>query len=227
MAVAVIRIEDRLRGTPGVTHVRVAFVNSSYRDNSFEQGDNPGHWAGEQSLRIGMEGCFFLQRHPDADFQMTIRQGYPLEKRELRYGAQIELVRKACHAFEQPLEALQAKEASDRQLAACVLIARHGQLTANGGDGKEIKGSDLSSAESKLVLKNLAEMKWNDTANNNEYILTKNGALNNLYPINWQAPQVGEKDDAGAVYDKAISNWVEKSQETFRIKRGIIKGASQ
>ena len=85
--VAVVKVEKTLLGVKGLTHIRVGFIPSATTDENDEEELCQGFQCDErsnlasQNLREGQEACFFLKKHPQADFYTFPQGGGPLHKR--------------------------------------------------------------------------------------------------------------------------------------------------
>src|SRR5262245_11795586 len=67
-----LKIEETLRGTKGLTHVRVGFVPMPKVDGGPGRPVGPIRRPGmNPELKVGQEGCFFLARHHEADFYIV------------------------------------------------------------------------------------------------------------------------------------------------------------
>jgi hypothetical protein len=233
--VANVRIEESLHGVKGLTHVRIgyvpnvrAMVNDELQfQGGFAQGGFGGAraWRGGINLVAGQEACFFLQKHPTADFYVMLQYAYPLNKSDLGYDGQLKAVCNVLKAFDKPLEALQAKDASERQLAACALVHRY-RTQRPSHVPVAISNEPIAAEESKLILNALGEMKWG------ELPFDQNGTFsmhNAFYQLGltandgWQQPQPKENEDANVVMTEAVGKWFKANADKYRVQRVVTK----
>jgi hypothetical protein len=229
-----VRIQESLLGAKGLTHIRVGYVPSNQRvhpENFAFQvqrlGGEGKFWRGQINLIQGTEGCFFFQKHPTADFYVMVPMGNPIEKGESTYDAELKAVRKIVGAFEKPIEALKAKEAGDRQLAACALVHRYRQQRNNGG--AVAKQEAIPAEESKLILKTLGEMKWGETPFDPQGMFS----LQNVFwqfqlseNDGWRQPQPKDGEDYNAKMRETVGSWLKENAEKYRIQRMVVSPAT-
>lgn len=230
--IANVRIEDSLAGVQGLTNLRIGFVPTNRPFQSEEFGiqlqRNGRQWRGNVNLVQGQEACFMLQRHPIADFYVLLPYAYPIDKNELTFDADMKAVRNVLKAFREPVKALQAKDASERQLAACALVTRY-RTQRNSNVPVTVTNVPIAADESKLILQALSEMKWGELPFDPNGTFSVQNVFHQLglTPQNgWQQPQPKANEDHNAVMDKAVSDWFKANAETFRIQRLVMKPAS-
>jgi len=223
--VAIVKIEESLLGAQGITHVRVGFTPSqqAMMNEDFgvqQQAKLVRYWRGPANLNDGQEACFFLQRPTGTDFYLPVNMGYPLDKSDVSYPEQLTAVRKILKSVAQPIEALRAKEAADRQLAACALVMKYRTPGTKPNPAFEA----IPAEESKLILNALAEMKWGENP------FDVNGALS-LHSLfyqlrltdkdGWVQPQQKENEDYNAIMSKAVTDWMKNKSSTYRMQRFV------
>ena len=225
--VATIRIEERLSGGKGVTHLRVGFVPTRQALDEDEFGLQPFNaraersWRGHASLSEGQEACFFLRKHATADFHVMSEVGYPLNKSDVNYDNQIKAVRKILKACEDPIAALKTKDAADRQLFACALVLKY-RSQSPYRPAVATANQPIPAEESELILKTLAEMKWGEMPfdENGTYSLhTAFQSLQIAPKDGWQQPAQKENEDYNQIMNTAASKWLKDNAGKYRIQK--------
>jgi hypothetical protein len=230
--IVTIRIRESLRGAKGVTHLRVGFVPMAQSYTQDELGLPFGEsrvWQGGVNLLPGQNACFFLQKHPSADFYVPVPRGYPLDNGRLGYTAEMEQVRKITRALERPLEALRAKEAGDRQFAACALVHRYRQPVRNSGGGMQVEEA-VSAEESRLILEALGGMKWGDTPFDLHGALSLQNVFSQLQIADkdgWRPPAQSGNEDYNTVLTEAAAKWLKANAGTYTVRRLVNSSAKQ
>jgi len=223
--VATLRIIENLNGPRGITHVRVAFVARNRTNLGDEQAfefQNQGRpWNGPAMLSPGQHGCFFLDKHPFGEFYVPTTMGYPLASSDGAYDRHLAAVRNIVKAFNDPLNALQAKEAADRQLAACALVMKY-RLQPAAVNNLAPVPKPISAEESKLIMKALGEMNWGDTP----FDINGRFGLHNVFgqlqltdKDGWQQPEVKDGDDYNTVMNAAAGNWLKSNSGKYSVRR--------
>jgi hypothetical protein len=161
--VAHLKIEDRVRGASGVTQVRVGF--SAEAPALLGPGADTGRTGraitatvavGPQPMGIGLapglEGCFYLAKHPTADFYLLV--GLPVQKKDPGYAKQVDRLKQVARILDEPVEALKSKDLNERFEAAQMILQRY--RTPRGSNMREA----VPDEENKLILVLLAELPW-------------------------------------------------------------------
>jgi hypothetical protein len=233
--VANVRIDESLLGIKGLTHIRIGFVPSARMvmsdDAQFKARLNGVRsWFGGMNLTAGQEACFFLQKHPTADFYVLMQYAYPLDKGDLGYDTDIKAVRNILKAFEKPVEALRAKDAGERQLAACALVMRYRTQTNRAVPVFEqvvpVVNEPIPAEESKLILKALGEMKWGEQPFDVNGTFSLQSAFSQLgigANDGWQQPQQKENEDFNAAMSEALTKWFSANADKYRVQRLAFK----
>lgn len=212
--VANIRIETGVLGARGLTNVRVGFQAVGEPMNRPLRPIRPQF---NMSLKLGQEAIFFLAPHHDADFVIMPNLLQPIEKSAEGYARQLDLVKKLAQMVEKPVEALKAGQASDRLLAAGVLVYRYRRAVPN-----RTKQEAIPAEENRLILKALAEADW--TANDANAAFTARSVFGMLgvgAEHGFTPPRPARGTDYTKAYNEAAQAWLRSNGERFAIKRYV------
>ena len=110
-----IKISDALVAAKGLTTIRLGFVPTPFGVAVSPPPFQP---------RVGMEGCFFLTKHGEADFMLAQGQLTFIDMKNATFDKDIALIKRCVKILEDPDAALKAKNAEDRFLAAAMLVAQ-------------------------------------------------------------------------------------------------------
>jgi hypothetical protein len=179
--IAVVKIEESLKGAKGLTSIRVGFAAKQPQLNppgiqllpaNPAPGGAPGAAvppAAAPNLRIatiarfpqvtlteGQEACFLLKPHEKGDFNVVVNAySAVIDKKAPNAEAQIKQVRELAKFLETPLpKSLDSEKADDRFLAAGLLILKYRTRQNFAVPAKE---EPIDAEESKKILKALAE----------------------------------------------------------------------
>jgi RNA polymerase sigma factor (sigma-70 family) len=177
--IAVIKIEETLKGPKGLTSIRVGFNAKEAPLNPPDVRPVPrvlpvnppgGGFGGnarpaamiarlpQVTLTEGQEACFLLKAHEKGDFSVLLNPHSAnscIDKKARGGGGQIQLVREVAKFLETPLEkSLDAEKSEDRLLAAGLLILKYRTRKDFTVQAKE---EPIDAAESKKILKALAD----------------------------------------------------------------------
>jgi hypothetical protein len=141
--VAIIKVEEMLKGDTRLTHVRLGLPN-------------------QQTLRPGYEACFFLTEHPEEPFflQGVDLYDFPIYKQQnARFTAEVERFRRLGKLLRDPVASLKSANAEDRLLTAAMFISRW-RTFRPAIHAAPAKTTPVDGLSSRLVLKALAEVDW-------------------------------------------------------------------
>jgi hypothetical protein len=176
-------------------------------------------------LDVGKEGIFFLQADSANAWCRQIEDALPIEKSSLRFEDARKVVAAVVKVHADPVAALSADKARDRQFAAVALVARYrtGRPTP---DAKTHVDEPIPAAESRLILGVLAGMKWNDPALDADGIISLPSAFRQLQlseKDGWQQPQPKADENPDDVMGKAVAEWFKNHAAEYRIQRRIVR----
>ena len=207
--IAVVKIKDGVRGIKDEKTLRIGFVPlEKPNPKIFVSGGRP------VQLEAGQEGLFLLKKHDKENFY-TIPGivGYFVNSdKNTGFDKEVQAARAAAKVVADPQAGLKSKDASERLLAAAILIDRYRTFR-----GPKAKLEPIDEKESKLILKTLADADWQAAFN-----------FTSLQPHAGQLFQrlgVTAKDGftvvAGANYQAAAQQWVRDNAEKYRIQRYV------
>lgn len=238
--VAVLKIDEALLGGSGVTRFRVGFPADAPVAGEPGKPAVPGGPlpAGGRirrppmavGLSAGMEGCFALVRHHDGDFYTLV--GPPLVKKADNYAKELDRVKKAAKAIDDPVTALKVKELNDRFQAAMAILQRY--QTARGlRPGRPPAREVIPNEESKLIVALMKELPWIPKAPpaDEEVVPSRSALWNYANPA-----ESGFKDpvippqaagappvDYNKIMDEATTKFLTESGDKIKIRRFMMK----
>lgn len=235
--VAIMKIEDPLIGSSGITRVRVGFP----ADASPSPGDGgPGRpravtatvilgpTATGTALSAGMEGCFALARHANADFYVL--SGPPIQKKDPNFAKEVDRLKRYTRATNDPVAALKAKELDARFEAALIILQSY--LTPRGSNVRE----PVPEEENKLIVALLTELPWVPPGGNR---VRADGRLIPHREVLWYKINPGElgfkrpempkrtpgdpPPDLNKLMDEATSKFLKENADKIRLKQFVQK----
>ena len=173
--IAVVKVAEVIHGPKDVKQLRLGFVSPDQNRAVDKTGKNMPSLgqADFRSVKEGQDGLFFLRKHHQSDFYVNtmLIGGFLPSGAAPEFAKNLEIARRLSKVLEFPLEALKADNASNRFLAATMLINRY---RLDGIKASKLPEKGIDAEESKLLLKTLAEAEWKDVK---EAI-----TINNMYP---------------------------------------------
>jgi hypothetical protein len=203
--VAVVRVDDAILGVKG-KEARVAYLppqpNPRPIINRYPTID----------LKVDQEACLMLRREGDlyvvgAYSDVLSKEGNP------GFAKELELVRKSAKLLSDPKAGLGAKEAEDRYLTAAMLVTRY--RTQKPG-AQQPKQEPIDAAESKLILKALAEADWMK-ADPQMFRMTPQAVFYQL----GLTPADGWQPQPNANVVEQAKKWLKDNADTYRIKKFV------
>jgi len=239
--VAIVKIDDPLIGAMGLTQLRVGFpADAPAAVPGVVPGGPGGGPAGfggggrvrprgalAVALTAGMEGCFFVDPLPGADFYVVSGQGPPLNKKDETYDKELKAVQAVVKAIDDPVAALKAKELEDRFRAAHAILLRY--QTAKAGSAR-VSREPAPEEENKLILGILAELPWlpkdGNTVGPGGEVAPSRSAL--WYAVNWneygfKPPKNAPGADYNQLMDQATTAFLKENADKIKLKRAVGK----
>jgi hypothetical protein len=167
--IAVVQVNDAIFGLKkGVKQVRVGFIM---------QGNNGGFNGGaggvqiqpairrpfplnnQVQLQVGQDGLFTVNKHHKEEFYLSPNfQNFVTSQQNPNFDGQVKTAKQLAKVMADPAASLKADDKQDRYAAAAILISKYRDQTNT--TGKPMKLEPIDAAESKLILKALAEGDW-------------------------------------------------------------------
>lgn len=201
--VAIVKIDDALAGAKGLTHIKIGFVAPTAPPVDPNLGGirRVRQPAAELALAADQTGCFFLTKHPSADFYTFDYQSRPLNDPPKEQIAAFKL---ALAAVADPAKALKAEKAADRYVAAAAIVR------------KSKFAVTLPAAETKLLFAAILEADWaaaGDLPQPAE-LVSMSGVMR---PGGFMLPPFDGKGDYNTFVKAAFQKWVDGPGATFAL----------
>jgi hypothetical protein len=221
--IAVVKVQEVIHGPKEVKELRLGFVSPEQDRKADKTGKAMPKLShlDFRSVNVGQEGLFFLRKHHLDGFYVNfvLFNGFLPSGDAPEFTKNLENARRLGKVLELPLEALKAENASNRFLAAAMLINRY---RLHGVKASKLPEKAIDAEESKLLLKVLAEADWKDV---NEAIASS------MYPphpyrvfLQLGATRTDGYDPPKNAPDfretlRYTQNWLRDNQEKYRIQR--------
>jgi hypothetical protein len=234
--VAIVKIDEPLIGAKGLTQLRVGFPADAPAVTAPAQppggpgggpigGGRRPRAAATVALTAEMEGCFFVDPLPGADFYIVSAQGPPLNKKDDSYEKELKAVQTVVKTIDDPVGALKAKDLEDRFRAAHALLLRY--QTAKGGSGR-VSRESVPVDENKLILGVLAELPWlpKEAAAPGGEVAPSRSTL--WYTVNWnehgfRPPKNAPGADYNVLMEEATTAFLKENANKINLKRAVAK----
>lgn len=221
--IAVVKVHEVVHGQKGLKDFRLGFISPGQDRKVDKAGKamqplSPFYF---QAFTVGQDGLFFLRKHHQGDLYISfLFFGSFHDSRDgATFTKSVEDVRRLSKVLEAPAEALKAENATNRYLAAVMLISRH---RLSWLKDRKLPEKAIDAEESKLLLKVLAEANWSDV---NEAITSI------MYPPHPYRTFLKMGVTKADGYDPPVKapdfrdtlgytqSWLRDNQEKYRIKR--------
>ncbi len=194
--IAVLRIDEDLKGAQGLTHVRVALLP-------------------HQVLKPGYEGCFFLRPHFEELVYLFGTYDYPIAKSNaLAFAQEMDRYRHWGKLLADPEAGFNSKDADERLLTAALLIAGY-RTYQRGIHRPDLRTRPVDARESRRILEVLAEADWNKAGPDFRLSPPRLFGLLGATPKDGWVPR-GFKSQQE--YQAAVKAWLKEHAATFRIQ---------
>jgi hypothetical protein len=224
--IASIRITESLAGVKNVTNIRVGFIPQPKSEPATDPAVpirpiRPRGGMANPELKVGQEGCFFLQKHPDGDFLVLTPMAHPVDAKDENFKKQLELIQKSLKMLAEPVVALQSKNADERLQTASLLLQKYRQF--RNTTGKAPVQAPIPAEQSRLILQAIAEADW--TRNDPENMMQSGQMLFNMLGVQakdgWTPPKPQAGQNYQELYQKAAKSWLKENAARFRIQMWI------
>jgi hypothetical protein len=230
--IAMVKINDALRGVKGLTDIRVGFIARPNIIPPPPKGGGPQPLPPvrpaiaiyQPNLTVGQEGVLFLNKHFEGDFYLlTGYQSVINKQNNNNYEKELAQVKRCIKLLADPTAGLKAKESAERLLTASLLVSHY--RAYKPGMTYPIKTEPIDTKESKQILKILADADWNTL--DPEFRINAQHVFNRL--------QLTQKDGWTFRFDRqkgnnyseqyfaAAKEWLKKNADTYRIQRYVYE----
>ena len=212
--VAIVKIESGLVGADNLTHVKIGFIPPAPGAPPVL----PVRGAFELPTPTeGMEGIFYLRKHPSGEFHTIEFRFNPTTTGDTRYKEELALVKRAAAALADPTKALKTDKAADRYFAALVVVTKYRTRPA----ASEVETVKVPVEESQRVLKALTEGDWrpdptDQTVPNGYSVFSQLGLT---AADGWKSPVVKPNEDIIAKTQEAFVAWLAGPGKGYQISR--------
>jgi hypothetical protein len=231
--VAILKIDQALRGAEGLTQVRIAFQTPPPAPKPVP---NPGGRPVAVSprpigipikpLTVDNEGCFLLTKNADEEFFRFVDRSYQdfIAKNDADFDKKLSLVKRSLKFLEAPMDGLKSKNETDRLLASYLVLYR----CSLGAGRPNAKSEAIPAAESKLILETIAKADWTqnqvpaDGFTPNQLF----GMLRLTAKDGWTPPMQGPMQDYRVFmkqWETAAKKWLTDNGEKFQIQRWVAE----
>lgn len=218
--VAVVKVDAALTGDPNATHVKVGFVAPAKNDPVPGRPVRGGF--GSVALTEGTEGLFYLTKHHSGAFYTINPMLAPAETSSDKYKDQLAQAKRVAAVLSDPAKALKVDKAADRAFAATVLVAKHRSYPF---DANDVDVAKVSAAESRAILKALAEGEWKPDPND----LTGFGPFQAFGQLGltdkdgWKPPALKPGDNYIDKTKEAFTAWLDGPGKEYQIGKFVRK----
>jgi hypothetical protein len=156
--VAVVSVQTLILGmkTPGQIRVGYVVLPSASKESQVKY-----RRLARLKLAEGQEGCFFLTKHPEANFYVAQAAYEFLDESKIKgYDKKLAEIKHCAELLQNPDASLQAKEPTDRLLTAAMLIFRY--RTARYVYSGKPTTAPIAANQSRRILAALAEADWKE-----------------------------------------------------------------
>jgi hypothetical protein len=163
--VAVLKLDQVLGGVQGLSHARLAFQPNAlqyFEDERLEKAAAmPFRGSAQAFLAVGFDACFFLHgTFGHSYFQAPGYQDIVPREGNTNFDKELDLIKKCVKLLAEPLASLRSKDASDRLLAAAMLVTAY--RTPKSSYGPEPIQEAIDVEQSRLIVQAIADADWNN-----------------------------------------------------------------
>jgi hypothetical protein len=224
--VAVVKVDGRIVGADGVTHIKVGFVPPD--PNAPLLKGSGGVIRPREPvpvLKDGQEVLVFLVKHPTADFYVMPSRFLPVDVSGDAGKKELATVKRFAEVLADPMKGLKSDKAEVRAETAALLVAKYRTYPQTGAKVEEVA---VPADESNLILRGLAEGDWTGRIDPRPNALTafyhlgltaKDGWAEPVFP----KPKPGEVVDFNAIQKAAVVKWLDGPGKNYQIKKFVPK----
>jgi hypothetical protein len=231
---ATVKVQEGLLAAKGLTHVEVAWVPTT---KVIDPHDRKPPFSLQPNVTKDLEGCFFLVKHPTESFYVLVNSQDVVNKSNKDFEKYADLIKKCSKLIDDPEQGLKSNDASERLLAARLLMTRYRvpkaalevpPIISVRPEPRPTPGKQepIDADESKLILQTMIDADWS------EKIPELGGNAARLFDLlNLSATDGWDDDDSRTpIQDKrwnAMKKWLKKNVGTYRVKRFVREEAQK
>lgn len=237
--IAVVKVEEGLVGTEGLTHLRIGFqvpqaqpapqppVEKPLDPNAPPIAVRPRPVRPKLPTwtpQVGQEGLIFLRPHHSGDFYISLPLLPPVFKDSESYADDVAIAKTTLQVLADPLKALQAKNAEDRHRAALLLLMKYRSYPENVLDPAKVIQQPIPAAESRAIVQAVVEMDWNQF--DKKWGLHSQmgfGMLGLTEQDGWMPPKFNGQPNYNVLLENSAKEWLKANLDTFRVKRFVVQ----
>jgi hypothetical protein len=119
----------------------------------------PGNFQPQIQLQVGQDGLFSVNKHPKEDFYLSPSfQNFVTRQNNPNFDTSVKTAKQVSKVMADPVAGLKSEDKQDRYAAAAILVNKY--RMPDNPTGQALKQEPIGAAESKLILKALAEGDW-------------------------------------------------------------------
>ena len=178
-----------------------------------------GNFQVPMQLTIGQDGLFTVNKHYKENFYLSpMQQNFVTREDNAAFEGQVKTAKLLGKVMADPVAALKADDKQDRYTAAAVLISKY--RNAQNLTGKPMKQEPIDAAESKLILKALADGDFKQTG--------FNGSIPNPVELfNQLGVTVNDGYNPSAFrtqqdFATGVQKWLDENNGKYRIQKWVV-----
>ena len=221
--VAVLDVQTSLKGAGNLTQIRVGVPVAVASPGGKLNLRGNAQMMQFPPLRVDQEGCFFLQKHPTAEFFVPVPFSVPIDAKDPNFKQQLAIVTNAKQVFGDPVKALKNTDKKVRYASLHLLLDGYRNGRTFGG-ARQFKTVDLPAQESKLMMDLISELPAiTPDPDTNLSAMSMFAYLNPLPKDGWNAPKPVPGADYQKLFGEAFKEWVKANADTYRVKRFVAE----
>jgi len=170
-------------------------------------------------LQVGQDGLFSVNKHSKEGFYLSPNfQNFVTRNNNPNFDTSVKTAKQLSKVMADPVASLKSEDKQDRYAAAAILVGKY--RTADNPTGRPMKQEPIDAAESKLILKALAEGDW--TPNRFGTPIPPPYELFNQLGINQQDGYNPTNIRTQPQIFEAMQKWLEDNNGKYRIKKWIV-----
>jgi hypothetical protein len=171
-------------------------------------------------LQVGQDGLFSVNKHPKEDFYLSpnFQNFVTRDNNNANFDTSLKTAKQLSKVMADPVASLKSDDKQDRYNAAAILVSKY--RTVNNPTGQPMKQEPIDSAESKMILKALAEGDWTQIRSGTP--IPGPLELFNLLGINQQDGYNPVNLRTQPQFVEAMQKWLDENNGKYRIKKFVV-----